>query len=250
MASHGGTAETMVANATVAASLLNLRLDPSFQGEDMPVRDVMDPSSYEGYMQSCDVMNPSSVGEGTHACNVTGSGGVGAQPGRPHQARAPSRNAAPINDSDSESDNDHDDEWNNKMIGRLERALHDVQTSVFQNAQADRYDAVFQILMDLRSLESFGQHYNDFEFDDQYGELNEFDDAALGLIGTYVELKDDIDTFCHYVSRDSEVRRLFEQLGAQEVWMTRDFLRSVQWRGDDQIYGAEVLCEFYGEDYW
>jgi len=248
MASHGGTAETMVANATVAASLLKLRLDPSFLGEDMQVRDVMNPSSYEGYMQPCDVMNPSSVGEGTHACNVTGSGGGGAQPGRPHQAGTPSRNAAPSNDSDSDSDNDHDDEWNNKMIGRLERALHDVQTSVNQDAQADRDGTLERV--DLRSLESFWHYYNDFEFDDCYDELKEFDDAALDLIGTYVELKDDIDTCCHYVSRDSEVRRLFEHLGAQEVWMTRDFLGSVQQRGDDQIYGAEVLCEFYGEDYW
>jgi len=238
----------MVANAAVAARLLNLRLDPSFLGEDTHVRDVMNVLGYEGYMQSCDVVTPSPAGEGTRACDVIGNGGEGAQPDRPRQAEALSKNVAPINDIDCESDKDHDSEWNNTMIGRLERALHDVQTSVFQDAQADLDGTLERVT--LHSLESFWHYYHEFEFDDYDDELNEFDDAALDLIGAYVELKDDIDTFCDCVSRDSEVRRLFEHLGAQEIWMTRDFLASVKQRGDDQIYGMEVLREFYGEDYW
>lgn len=236
----------MVANAMVAASLLKLRLDPSFLGEEMHARDVRNPWIHDDTMQECDVMDPSSVGEDVRACDVIGNSGQGAQPKRPHQAEAPPRNVAPTNESESESDIDNENERNNKrdvLIERLESALRDVQTSVFQDAQADLDGTLERV--SLRSLESFWDYYN--MFDDYDDELNEFDYAALELIGAYVDLRDDVDEFCDC---GSKIRRLFEQLGAQEIWMTRDFLGAVRQRGDDQMYGMEVLREFYGDDYW
>lgn len=236
MASHGGTAvqsaDILVANAMVAARLLNIQFDPSFLEDDM---------------QACDVMNPSFLGEEIEACDVIGNGGEGAQPERQHQADTPPRKVAPISDSDSDSDND--DTRKNKrdaLIERLECALQDVQTSVFQNARIDLDGSLEKVK--LRSLQSFWHYYN--EFDDYDGELNEFDDEALNLIGTYVELKDDVDLFCVYGDQDSEISRLAKHLGAQEIWMTRDFLGAAREREDAQTYGAEVLREFYGEDYW
>lgn len=204
----------MVANAMVAARLLNLRLDPGFQGEDM------------------------------QACDVIGNGGEGAQPERQDQADTPPREVALIDDSDS----NNEDMRKNKgdLIERLECALQVVQTSVFQSVRTD-LDGSLEIVK-LRSLESFWHYYNNF--DDYDGELNEFDDTALDLIGTYIELKDDIDLLCDYGDRDAEIGRLFENLGSQEIWMTRDLLGAVREREDAQTYGAEVLREFYGEDFW
>lgn len=226
MASHGGTEDTLVANALVAAKLLKLRLDPSLHEDDM---------------QASDVMNPSFLRKAIQACDVIGNGGEGAQPERqPHTETAP-RKVVPISDSDD--DNDSDSDKSDVLIERLECALQDFQSSVFHGARTD-LDGSLEIVK-LRGLQSFWYYYN--EFVDYDGELNEFDDAALNLIGTYVDLKDDIDLFC---GDASEIRRLFKHLGAQEIWMTRDFLRAVREREDAQTYSAEVLREFYGEDYW
>jgi len=223
MASHGGTAETMVANAAVAARLLDIPFDPSFRGE---------------VMQACDVVNPSSPREKyRQACGVMGNGAEGSQP-------------MPTSNHNSDSDGDEEEVRKNKrdmLIERLERALHDVQTSTFQGARTD-LDASLEIVK-LRRLRSFWHYYN--EFNDYDSELNEFDDEALSLIGNYVELQDDADSICDYGDPDSDkICRLLEHLGEQEVCMTRDVLGAVREREDAQTLGAEVLGNFYGEDYW
>eukprot|EP00406_Dinophysis_acuminata_P080064 CAMPEP_0179245156 /NCGR_PEP_ID=MMETSP0797-20121207/18427_1 /TAXON_ID=47934 /ORGANISM="Dinophysis acuminata, Strain DAEP01" /LENGTH=234 /DNA_ID=CAMNT_0020952693 /DNA_START=89 /DNA_END=793 /DNA_ORIENTATION=- len=234
----------MVANAMVAARLLKLQLDPSFRGEDMRACDVIC-NCGEGARP--ERQDPIFGGKGMHARDVIGNSGEGAQPERQNQAETPLRKLAHINGSDS----DNEGERKNKrdvLIGRLERAVQDVQSSVCRGARAGP-DGSLEMAK-LRSLESIWHYYNEIDEDDYgyYGELNELDDAALDLIGTYIELQDDVD--CDFGDEDSEICRLIEHLGAQEIWMTRDFLDSVRQCRDDQAYGAEVLRDFYGDDYW
>lgn len=206
-------------------------------------------------MQACDVINPPSLGANMHACDVIGKGGEGAHPERQRQVETPARTAAPINDSSSDSSSDSDNEEVRKneravLIERLERALQEVQTSVFQGARTDS-DGSLEVVK-LRSMHSFWHFYNEFEdWFEHGGEFSEFDDAALSLIGTYVELEDDVEMSVGcYGKRGCEIRRMLKQLGAQEIWMTRDFLSAVREREDAQTYGAEVLRDFYGDDYW
>lgn len=232
MANHCGTAETMAANAMVAARLLNLRLDPSFQGEEM---------------QAYGVMNSSLPGENMQACDVIENGGEGTQPEQQHRTETPPRKVAPINDSNTDSDNDETRKNKlDELIDRLQCALQDLQTSVFEGAWTDLDVSLAKVK--LHSLESFW--YECHEFGDCDGELNEFDEAALDRIGTYVELKDDVDSLYGDGDQYSKVVRMLKRLGKQEIWMTRDFLGAVRQRADDQAYGVEVLREFYGEDYW
>jgi hypothetical protein len=304
MASH----DTTVANAMVAARLLQLQFDPSLLDDDMQARNVVKEPFARKFMSACNVIGKDATDlQAEQQPQVTVAPINGSDSGDEEAQSRPAnltkslecalqdatagvfQGTRPLDDSLSDSDDEEAQSRRVKLAESLECALQDAKAGVFQDTQPDLDDsfsdsddeevqsrraelteslecalqdakaAVFQGTqpdlddslreVKLCSLESFWFYYNEFEdwFD---AELNEFDSAALNLIGTYVELKEDVDALCYCSDRDSKIWQLLEQLGEKQVWMTRDFLNAVRDREDAQTYGMEVLRDFYGEDYW